>query len=938
MVPKLLHSVKVTIKLIKLLFYSLISYTLTAQIFKRNQMKPKITLYLLVLLFTAIFVAFAADDDPLTALLKKLEAYTDKNPQEKVHLHLDKPYYAVGDDIWFKAYVIDTRNSKPSIVSGILYVELINEKDSLKKQIKLPLMGGVTWGDFKLTDSLTEGNYRLRAYTQLMRNAGPEYFFDKTIKIGNSWANKVFTNATYAYSKENATDKISTSIKFTDKRGLPFIGSDVSYEVQLNTKTPSKPAFKGKGKTGNDGEIAFDFSNTPQQGPLSGKILATIVLPDKQKVLKTIPIKATSTVADVQFFPEGGALVENLPSKVAFKAIGADGLGIATTGTVVDNEGTEITKFTSAYLGMGNFILNPQPEKTYTAVLKFPDGSEQKVSIPKAKPNGYVISLNNKDTSKVSIKILISPGLLNSGELKLVAQNNGNVYFVSKAKTEKQIVSATIDKKELPAGIVQFTLFGPDNQPVAERLVFIKNPAVMMNTTLTSSKKVYAKREAANFTLTSMAIGKATQGSFSVSVTNAEAVSPDLDNESNIYTSLLLTSDIAGYVEKPNRYFLDTTTDAAQHLDNLMLTQGWRRFLWKNIIADVPPVTTFQAEKFMKISGVVTTEGGKPIPLGKVSLFSSSGGFFAIDTLTDANGRFSFDGMAFNDSTKFVVQARTAKNKKWVEIKLDNTPGQFVTTNKNTGDVEVNVNEALSAYIKKSESYFDELTRRGVLERTIQLQQVDIVQTKNQASNSNNLNGAGNADAVIKADQLGTCVTLSQCLEGRVAGLIFQNGVPYLMRSMQTPMQIVVDGVNVESDFIDNINIQDIETIEVLKSIGYTAMYGSRGGGGVLIITTKRGGGNYSYNSYAPGIITYAPKGYYHIRQFYSPKHTPGETDNRPDLRTTVYWNPHVVTDISGKGTFTYFNTDLPGTYRVVVEGINADGKLARNVYTYTVK
>ena len=184
-------------------------------------MKLKPLIFLLLLACGAAFAAFRSDDDPLSALLKKLEIYTDKNPQEKVHLHLDKPYYAIGDDIWFKAYVLDTRNSRPSLVSGILYVELINENDSVKKQLKLPLMSGITWGDFKLTDSLNEGNYRIRAYTQLMRNAGPDFFFDKTIKIGNSWANKVFTKASYTYSKENTVEKVNTAVKFVDKNGLP---------------------------------------------------------------------------------------------------------------------------------------------------------------------------------------------------------------------------------------------------------------------------------------------------------------------------------------------------------------------------------------------------------------------------------------------------------------------------------------------------------------------------------------------------------------------------------------------------------------------------------------------------------------------------------------------------------------------------------------------
>ena len=901
-------------------------------------MKPKLIISALILFFGILFMAFQSDDDPITLLLKKLEDYTDKNPQEKVHLHLDKPYYAVGDDIWFKAYVIETRNAQPSNISGALYVELINENNVTEKQLKLPIIGGISWGDFKLTDSLSEGNYRIRAYTQLMRNASPDYFFDKTIKIGNSWANKVFTNTAYTFSKENGTEKVVSAITFADKKGLKYAGSNVSYEVVFN----SKNIAKGKATTNNNGEVNFSFINPQPSIYTSGKIIATITLPNKQKVVKSIPIKATSNSMDVQFFPEGGSLVESLPSKIAVKAINAAGLGENVSGTVVDNDGTEIAKFSTTYLGMGNFVLNPQPDKTYTANLKFADGSEQKVNLPKALPSGYVMSVNSSDSSKITVKILLSTNVLGTGELKLIAQNSGNVCFVSKAKMEKQVVTATIPMKDLPQGIVQFVMFSPANVPVAERLVFVQHPETNIDLKVQSNKSSYTRREKVDLSLNAMADGKPTQGSFSVSVTNSAVVNPDPENESNIFTSLLLTSDLAGYVEKPNHYFLKDDLQTRQELDNLMLTQGWTRFLWKDVIANTLPVAKFETEKGLKISGTITTGGGKPIPLGKVSLFSSSGGFFMIDTLTDVNGHFVFDNIIFNDSTKFVVQARTAKNKKFVEIKLDAVPGQVITKNKNTGDIEVNVNEAISGYIKKSESYFDELTKRGLLERTIQLEEVNIVEKKNPAPNSNNLNGAGNADYVVTAEQLGTCSTLSQCLQGRVAGLMVMNGMAYLSRNMgmsgPQPMQIVLDGVNVEPDFLDNINPQDVETIEVLKSIGNTAIYGSRGGAGVLIITTKRGGGSYSSNTYAPGIITYSPKGYYSARQFYSPKYSPETPDSRSDLRTTVYWTPHVVTDANGKVQFSYFNTDLPGTYRVVVEGINGLGQLARNVYTYQVK
>ncbi|RZL50927.1 MAG: TonB-dependent receptor, partial [Pedobacter sp.] len=137
------------------------------------------------------FSAFIIEDDPFTQLLKKLEEFSKKYPQEKIHLHLDKPYYAIGDDIWFNAYVVNTKTGEPTHISNVIYVELINEKDSIAKLLKLPMKGGIAWGDFKLADSLSDGNYRIRAYTQWMRNAGPEFFFDKTIKIGSSWANQL---------------------------------------------------------------------------------------------------------------------------------------------------------------------------------------------------------------------------------------------------------------------------------------------------------------------------------------------------------------------------------------------------------------------------------------------------------------------------------------------------------------------------------------------------------------------------------------------------------------------------------------------------------------------------------------------------------------------------------------------------------------------------
>ena len=156
---------------------------------------------------------------------------------------------------------------------------------------------------------------------------------------------------------------------------------------------------------------------------------------------------------------------------------------------------------------------------------------------------------------------------------------------------------------------------------------------------------------------------------------------------------------------------------------------------------------------------------------------------------------------------------------------------------------------------------------------------------------------------------------------------------------MRYPMQIIIDGMTIDdASILDNFNPSDVESVEVLKSIGYTSIYGMRGGGGVLLITTKRGGPGI-YRHYAPGIIVYSPKGYYKSRVFYSPQYDNPKTNTAvADLRSTIYWNPNIITNNLGKASFTFFNADGKGTYRVVVEGIDSDGNLGRQEYRYKVE
>ncbi|RKR85613.1 TonB-dependent SusC/RagA subfamily outer membrane receptor [Mucilaginibacter gracilis] len=878
------------------------------------------------------------DDDIIKKIATQLNAWTLAQPQEKVYLHLDKPYYAVGDEIWFKAYVTAGDKHQLSTISGLLNVELINSEDSIKKQLKVPLTYGLGWGSIKLTDSLKEGNYRIRAYTNWMRNAGDEYFFDKTIQVGNSISNTVFTKVTYNYASQNNQQKVSAIINYADIDGKPYTGKDVSYEVQLDNRTITK----GKGITDDKGNINLSFvNNTPTFK--SGSITTRFKLNAKQEpVVKTLPIKATSAKVDVQFFPESGNLVAGVRSKVAFKAVGADGLGVDIKGAIFDTENNEIVKITTQHLGMGVFTLIPEAGKTYVAKVTYPDGSEGTVALPVVATRGYVLSVYNSNENDITLRIAASDATFQenqNNEISLVAQSGGAILYAAKTKLSSAVFATRVPRSRFPSGIVQFTLFSAKGEALNERIIFIQN-APQLNIALTTAKAVYTTREKVKMSIAAKnSAGQPVTGAFSVSVIDETKVPVDESNENTILASMLLSSDIKGYIEKPNYYFANVNEKTTSDLDLLMLTQGYRRFEWKQIMAGSfsPPI--YPSEKSLNITGNIKTPGGKPIPRAKVTLLTTTGGIFMVDTVADEQGHFAFKNLVFTDSVKFVVQARTEKGRKNVEIELTNVLPQSVTKNRNQGDVEVNISSNMAAYLINSKRQYDDFLKYGLVTRSSFLKEVTISEKKEVLKYSSNLNGVGNADQVVKSDQLDACATLTQCLLGKINFVNFRNGVAYSTRSPNIPMLIVVDGMQMDSDFLDQLSPSNVESVEVLRTGSTTAIYGSQGGGGVLVVTTKRGEPNYGYKRYAPGIITYSPIGYERTRQFYSPQYDNPKTNKYvADLRTTIYWNPNIITDKSGLAGLDFFNADSPGTYRAVIEGIDNDGNIGRQVYRYKVQ
>jgi len=932
-------------------------------------------LFLSTILFTALsFTAYSQTDTTFIGRVGgSLAKQMAVQPIEKVYLQTDRSVYAYGDTIWFKGYSVSGQYHQLSSLSGVLYAELIDEQGAVKKSIKLPIISGVSCGDFVL-GNLKEGNYRIRAYTNWMRNAGEDYFFSKNITLVNAITNTVFTKTQYTYSTINGQQQVSALINYADLNGVPYSGKEITYEVELGARS----IVKGKGLTDEKGNMNISFINTSPGLLKAGRIVTTIKPDDKTTVTKPVLLKAASGNVDVQFFPEGGSLVIGNKTKIAFKAVGADGLGTAIKGVVTDDEGKQLTTFSSSHAGMGGFELMPKSGKTYKARVTYADGSKSILELPKASGTGYSLRIDNIGKDTLNVKVRYTAEAAQTGGMTLIAQCGGFIYYATKSKPGINAFNADIPKSIFPSDIVQFTLFSAMGEPVCERLMFIQNHDQLQLGI--HSEQTYAPRQKVKIELNIRdKDGKPATGNFSVAITDESKIPVNENEETTILSNLLLTSDLKGYIENPNYYFSSDNPENQAGLDLLMLTQGYRRFEWKRVISNSFPPVVYQPEKALAISGSLKTlGGGKPVANGKVVLLTKTAGNFMLDTVADSQGQFAFKNLAFNDSVKVVIQGSTAKGKKDVRISLDSPAPQSVGENRNAPDIQVNTTESLLPFLQNSKAEHDVEVKYHFNKNAIQLKEVEIKE-KQQAKKSPidysaNLNGPGHADQVITAEDLGpqTCPKLSDCLSGLIVDAIIKNGqvlsyrtaVPAGARKQATsrsksvqpqpvqpssggvqlsPMLVIIDGApfdpTVDPKALDDLNSNDIASIEVLQPGFYTALYGARGGNGVLIVTTKRGSSGNRILADEPGIITYLPKGYYDARVFYSPRYdNPKINILIPDLRSTIYWNPNINTGNDGKASFEYFNADAKGTYRVVVEGIDVYGNLGRQVYRYKVE
>jgi len=848
-------------------------------------------------------------DTAVNNIAKQLSVY----PQEKLYLHTDKPYYITGEKLFFRAFLLDAFTNKQTAISRYIYVELINPADSVVQRVKVRSdTTNLFYGVIPLSEELPQGDYKIRAYTQYMRNQGENSFFSKYVRISDPQILSVQTQTDFQFTEDG---KINTSLRFLNAKTQDVIKPQ-SVTLRLNLE----PAFAKK--PDNDGWIRVKLTVPPQA---TTRVLYVEMIDNRSISKQYLPIPYPEGDFDVSFYPEGGHLIAGQLSNVAFQALNSEGRPLNINGEVVDSQGNVVTKFKTLHEGMGDFYIQAQPEEHYQAVCHNGDRT-LRFNLPEAQTNALALKAAIRDN-----KLWVTINKYDSiafPELYLLIHSGGYVGYAKPWDTTKEFIA--FDLSDFPSGINHILLLTKDLQIVSERLVFLLNNDQGV-ADVTTQKSAYRKREQiqAEIQLKDEK-QKSLKGSFSIAVTSDKEVTAD--TTSGILSDILLRSELRGTIDNPEYYFQKGNKIAEAAADLLMKTHGWTRYAIPDVLLGKLTYPNIPFETSQEFSGIVKSGLlSKPAKDFNVSLISLNMGFFDM-TQTNENGRYVFRNFEFPDSTKYVIQALNSKGKGKQMTELYVDEDSFPKINK-TGiepfAPEDKNNPAFLNYVAKADlQYTYENGVRVVHLPDIEIRGVHKDNDKYKSAYYSEPDYSFSEDDITKYGSTDIKNLFYRVPGVRVAG----NSIS--IRGGGDPLVVIDDmpytPAQGESavDILNMLNINDIGKIDVLKDPVNLATYGMRGGNGIIVIYTKRGENNSPLPSF--NIKQLIPLGYQQPVEFYSPKYDSQERLNnpKPDLRTTIYWKPNVITDDDGNAKLDFYSADDPATYSVIIEGVSDDGKL----------
>jgi hypothetical protein len=627
---------------------------------------------------------------------------------------------------------------------------------------------------------------------------------------------------------------------------------------------------------------------------------------------------------DAQFFPEGGQLVEGIKSKVAFRVVDASGKGISFKGTLVTKKGDTLVTFKPLKFGIGHFLFTPKSEEDYQVVIKDKNGRVTLSKLPPVQSTGYVMTVY--DTTQNRIKVTIK-GKDEHGTSPLIYLIGHSRQIVKTATAQNLIngkISFLLNKKELGEGLLHLTVFNQSLKPVCERLYF-NRPTATLSLLMNSDKPVYEPREKIAL---QVAIKSDDPEYANASLSVFKNDSLQQINPANIQSYLWLTSELKGYIESPE-YYSTGAEDMDQAIDNLMLTHGWTKFKWDEVLRSRNKTPHFLPEyRGHLISGkVLDLNSSKPAQGIPAYLSTPDKKIQPYMTYSNADGHVLFETNNLIGNKKLFAQTGAYQNSTRIEI--DSPFSEDFATIK-TPFLKLNAN-----------------VKKLLTERSVSMQAEDVfyrgrVLSQNRRGDSSAFYGIASEQYLL--DDYTRFPVMEEVMREYVKGVrLRKKDDQFIFKVLNGPKNLIfeneplilLDGVAVfNTNKVMAMDPLKIKSVEVVTNQYY---YGKFTFDGIVSFRTYKG--DLNGFQFEPGAIVLDYEGLQSKKEFFSPRYeTPTARQSRlPDRRNLLHWVPDLTLNTQPQ-TIEFYSSDQTGVFQAVIQGISKNGQPVFQTYTFEVK
>jgi hypothetical protein len=662
----------------------------------------------------------------------------------------------------------------------------------------------------------------------------------------------------------------------------------------------------------------------------------------------------------LRFFPEGGQLVEGVTSQVAFKAESKNEGNLQLSGTLYTKEGQEITSFETLHDGMGAFEYTPSALPAI-AKVNF-QGKQYEFTLPKALPSGYILKVGN-NAGAISVTVSCNAATPQDTLAVFIShQGRPHAYQLIHCQANKP-QQFTVLSRKLPAGVLQISLLNRAGNTLCDRFIFA-SPRAPLQISPKGLKEIYAPYAPIRCELQlNNAIGEPIPGKLSVSI--RDAVRSDyMEYDNNIFTDLLLTSDLKGYIHQPGYYFTESSLRKQKELDILLMVHGWRKYDMTQQIGISPFIPLQLPESQLVLYGQVksTILKNKLKDIALSVMVKRDAEIITGQTVTDENGHFSIPLEDFEGSMEAVIQTRKVgkERNKDASILIDR---HFSPATRAYGYKELHPEWGNIAHWQQEAEKFDSLYMDSIrrVDGLYLLDEVEIKskrrrQSTNMATKINEQSIDAYYDIRQAVDQLrdnGKVVTTIPEVMEKLNPLFYwdrkdnsctyrQKPICYIMdnkilSSTEVNMMLTeIDGLasiiiskgtgGVDDEIIQNTKMSNSNDVDVSELDKYSIFY---------LIPLPRHDVLNKHETAALGTRQTVMQGYTPALEYYSPAYIDKELYmDKADKRRTLYWNPTVQTDENGKAVIECYNNQYSTPLIIQAETLSNDGKLGSVTYS----